>query len=327
MKNFIFCIILPCCLLFASCVKKPSNYTARDFVVVDTTISDTAESLAQTYLQDSRKTWMILEFNKLREIKPGERIIVPLKPFNRGGLYPEGYQTVPVLCFGLNENKEPNDKSGGRLSGKESFDSVLSYLKKNGYHVVSMGDFMGFIDYKGQLPQKSVIITLDDQSPALTEWVLPALEAYGYPATVFVDVRDMEKENMLTFEGIRPFLSKGITLGSRAGWTVDSDIEQKQTGLKEYFESMEREIAYSKSTIEKETGKTCLYYAYPPSGNYNILVNLIKKYGFRAGFTLNGESNPFYADSFAVHRFEIPSTCTTEELEKKLVVFKTMGLR
>lgn len=320
-------VVLFVCLFGFSCVKFPSNYTARDFIVVETTMDDNLESLARTYLHDAKKAWMISEFNKIKELKPGQRIIIPLKPFNKGGLSPEGYQMASVLCFGLTESKVNQDRKDGKISVRQGFETHLNYLKSNNYHVITMNELMDFIAYRGQIPEKSVVITLDDHSNAITEWVLPTLVSYGYPATVFVDAREMGKGNNLSFEGIRPFLSKGISVGSRSGWSIDSEVEQNQIGFKEYFENLEKEIAFSKNVLEKETGKPCLYYAYPPSGNYNLIVNFLKKYEFKAGFTLNGEPNPFFADSLAVHRIEVPAVCSLEDFDRKLVVFNKMELR
>lgn len=320
-------VVLFVCLFCFACVKSPSNYAARDFIVVETTMDDNLESLAWTYLHDAKKAWMISEFNKIKDVKPGQRIIIPLKPFNKGGLSPEGFQMTSVLCFGLNEPNGVQDRKDGKNPVRQSFDMHLNYLKSNNYHVITMNDLMDFIAYRGQIPEKSVVITLDDQSNAITDWVLPTLVSYDYPATVFVDVREMGKGNNLSFEGLRPFLSKGISVGSRSGWPIDSNVEQKNISIKDYFEKMEKEIAFSKNILEKETGQPCLYYAYPPSGNYNLIVNFLKKYEFKAGFTLNGEPNPFFADNFALHRIEVPATCSIEDFNRKLIVFNKMELR
>lgn len=320
-------VVLLICLFCFACVKSPSNYTARDFIVVETTMDDNLESLARTYLHDSKKAWMISEFNKIKELRPGHRIIIPLKPFNKGGLIPDGYQMASVLCFGVNESKGDQESKDGKSPVRQNFDMHLNYLKTNNYHVITMNDLMDFIAYRGQIPEKSVVITFDDQSNVMTDWVLPTLVSYGYPATVFVDAREIGKGNTLSFEGLRPFLSKGISVGSRSGWAIDSDVEQNHISFKEYFENIEKEIAFSKNILEKETGRPCVYYAYPPSGNYNIIVNILKKYEFKAGFTLNGEPNPFFADSLAVHRIEVPAACSLEDFDRKLVVFKKMELR
>ncbi len=321
------CAILSTALLCLSCVTPSSNYTTRDFIVVETTGQDSLESLAKTYLHDGKKAWLISEFNKIKEIRPGQRVIIPLKPFNKGGLTPEGIQMVPVLCFGLSDSGSDQGKKGSGCSPRDSFTAFLGYLKNHNYHVISMEQMMEFLAYKGQVPEKSVVITFDDQSLAMIEWVLPSLASFGYPATVFLNVRGVGQQNSMAFEDIRPYLSKGIRLGSRAGWVVDSDIEQKQSGIRDFFESMEKEIAYSKTVIEKETGKPCRFYAYPPSGPYNLIIHLLKKYGFIGGFTMMGESNPFYAEHYSIHRIHVPLDCSTDSMERKLLVFKTMELR
>jgi hypothetical protein len=66
-------------------------------------------SLASKYLKDPTMDWFIAEFNEMETVKPGQPLIIPLKPYQRGGLSSKGYQTVPVLSyhhFHLTEQKD-----------------------------------------------------------------------------------------------------------------------------------------------------------------------------------------------------------------------------
>ena len=320
-KGLTFIFLFACLFLF-SCVGTPLKYTARDFVVVETTKDDTLENLAGKYLNDPKKAWMISEFNKIKEVRQGQRIVIPLKPFNKGGLSKEGFQVVPIFCFNITDS----EKQGNKASAQSRFDALLGHLERNGYHVISLSQFMDFINYTGQIPEKSVVITVDDNSRAVTDWVLPALKAHDFPVTLFVDARETGKEGNVALDQLKPYLSSGLSVGCRAGWALDKEIEQNQLNLKVYFENLEKEIGYSKNAVEKETGMACRYYAYPPTGWNHLLVSQIKKYGFKAGLTLNGQPNPFYVDSFAVERTVVSVSASIEEFEKKLVVFSKMDL-
>ena len=60
---------------------------------------DTLESLAERFLGDPGMSWAITRYSGAREVRPGQPLIVPRIPFDRGGLSQDRYQTVPVLSY------------------------------------------------------------------------------------------------------------------------------------------------------------------------------------------------------------------------------------
>ena len=67
---------------------------------------------------------------------------------------------VPIIMYhSVCDNKRVN--SDYRISG-DLFESDMKYLQKNGYTAIFVGDLVGYV-YEGMpLPEKPVIITLDD---------------------------------------------------------------------------------------------------------------------------------------------------------------------
>ena len=316
-------MILTGVIFGSACVKKPVEYKTRDFIVVEARQDDTLNSLARQYLNDDKKSWMIAEFNKIKTITPGQKIIIPLNPFNKGGLNPDGYQLTPVLCFeSFNTNGPVKNTDAPSI-----FEQRLVYLKNNNFQVISLSRFMDFIDYSAQIPEKSVVITIDDNSPVVSDWVVPLLEKYAYPATLFVDTRNIGKDGFLSYPQLKNLYSRGIEIASRSGWGIDSDIEKKQLSMKDYFFNIEKEISISKSTLERETGGKCIFYALPPAGGNTLLINLLKKKGFKAAFNLSGESNPFYSDTYNINRITVPATSSIKEFETALIVYRKIELK
>ncbi len=89
-----------------------------NFVAVIAQEGDTFSSLAAKYLNDPSMDWFIAEFNNLSTLNPGQALIIPLKPYGRGGLTLTGYQTVPVLSyhnFSPDHRSKQNDRYPGRL--------------------------------------------------------------------------------------------------------------------------------------------------------------------------------------------------------------------
>lgn len=315
-------VLLLSVVMLWGCAHGPREYATENYVVVETVRSDTLESLAATYLNDPEKAWVITDFNMIKEIEPGQKIIIPLHPFNLGGVGPGGYQLVSVLSY---DHLTPEDTSQG-LIPRIGFEQQMAFLKKNDFQVISFSQLMEFLNYTAQIPEKSVVITLNDTSRAMMDLALPVLETYRFPATLFVDPHNLGADNGLTGEDLKILSKKGIDIQCRAGWAIDGDIESQQITLENYFDLMKKEISQAKTMIEDTTGNPCLYYEFPGTGGNNLLVELLRKLGFKAALVINGQANPFYVDHFNIGGITVPPMCSSDDFKHKLTAFRIMGL-
>ena len=94
MKLIIRCFFLSCLFALTACATVPRERVFDDFVIVKAEDADDFSSLAANYLNNREKAWQIAEFNNLTSVKPGQELVIPLSPFNRGGLKADGCQTV-----------------------------------------------------------------------------------------------------------------------------------------------------------------------------------------------------------------------------------------
>ena len=51
----------------------------------------------------------------------------------------------------------------------------MEYLARNGYHVISMEQLVGFLEGKEAMPKKTVVITIDDGYRATYQVAFPVL--------------------------------------------------------------------------------------------------------------------------------------------------------
>src|SRR5260370_739467 len=79
----------------------PSATLARtqDFIIVRVATGDTYASLARTYLGDAGLADLLADANGARAPEAGRPLIVPLKTSNPSGVFIDGYQTAPILCY------------------------------------------------------------------------------------------------------------------------------------------------------------------------------------------------------------------------------------
>jgi len=317
-------------LLLAACAINGSffhnTHQARvsdDFVIVKTTSQDTFSSLAAYYLKDPDKGWLIAEFNRMTTLIPGQELIIPLSPFNKGGLKAEGYQTVPILVY-HNFSKNSSDKTA---VGQDDFEAQMKYLKNNGYHVVSIDQLLDFIDYKQQLPEKSIVITFDDAWRSIFDVALPILIKYDFTATFFIYTDFIGGGKTMTWKQIETLSKIGFDIQCQTKTHRNLTVSKKNESFKEYFESIEMEIIYPKKLLKKKLNIDCKFLAYPYGETNNIVIALLKKHGYRAAFTVDRKPNPFFIDKYRICRSVIYGSYNMDKFKDNLSVFQKNELK
>ncbi len=294
-----------------------------DFVIVKTIAKDTLSSLSAKYLKDPNKGWLIAEFNQITRIIPGQELIIPLSPFNKGGLKVDGYQTVPILVY-HNFSKTSAEKT---TLAEDDFDAQMKYLKQNHFHVISLDQLMGFLDYNEQLPEKSIVITFDDAWRSAYDIALPILKKYGFTATFFIYTDFIGGGKALSWENIKSLSKMGFDIQCQTMTHRNLSIPKKNESFEEYFKSIETEITYPKKMLKKMLNKDCRYLAYPYGETNNLVIAVLKKHGFRGAFTIGREPNPFFVDKYRINRSVIYGDYDIEQFKKYVSVFHKIELK
>ena len=327
-KQFIFLIrFLPVILFFSGCSFNrsisPKNFHERvydNFVLVNTTAGDTLASLSGKYLKSPNKGWMIAEFNHVNSIVPGQQLVIPLASFNKGGLKKHGFQTVPILVY----HKFSKTRAEKMTLTETDFDTQMNYLKQNNYHVISLDQLMDFLDYKAPLPEKSIVITFDDAWRSAYDIAVPILIKYGFTATFFIYTDFIGGGKALSWKNIKELSKSGFDIQCQTKTHRNLSIPKKNESFKEYFNAIEEEIAYPKNLFKKMLDKDCRYLAYPYGETNNLVIAILKKYGYRAAFNLRRESNPFFIDKFKINRSVIYGNYDMERFKACASVFQTI---
>jgi len=295
----------------------PSAYVRffPDFVAVIAQPGDTLSSLAARYLNDPALDWRIAEFNGIASLKPGQEVIVPLKPLDLGRVTSDGYQTVPVLVY-----HKFSKRTADRMTVREdAFEEQMAFLKKNGYRVITLDDLFDFLNRKRSIPSKSVVITFDDGWRSMYEIAYPILKRYGYPATLFVATDLIHQSNStLDWGKIREMARNGIDVQchSKTHRTLGK-LEDEET-FGEYFETVKVELIESSKIIKQQLNKDVKYLAYPFGDTNSLLIATLGKLGFQGALTVVRAGNPFFADDFRVGRAMIYGNFDLKEFQDNL---------
>lgn len=288
---------------------------STDYVVLTATETDTYESLARQYLGDEKLSYIISEYNKNVAITTGKTVVIPLHAVNPGGIYPDGYQTVPVLSYHRFSTKKSSDKI---TVSAETFDRQMAYLKNNGYTVLTLKQFCDFIDYRHRPPRKSVLLTIDDGLKTARTIAYPILKKYGFPAVLFVNtdsIKEKQNPNTLTWEELRELKATGLI-------EIESHSVSHDNLLKVSDEQLQREIEESKQLIKSKLGITSTAFAYPYGLFSSKTSAVLKQYGYRFGFTVIRGGNAFFFNPYALNRSMIFNSEQIEDFIKSLQTFR-----
>ncbi len=293
--------------------------TSGDFVAVTAQEGNTFAFLAEKYLKDPSKDWWIADFNNLSELHPGQSLIIPLKPYERGGVSLKGYQTVPVLSY---HNFSP-DRSTNRMTvTRTAFEGQMKLLKDGGYRVISLDQLVDFLNFKTQIPRKSVVITIDDGWRSAYEIAMPILKRYGYPATLFVYTGlIVGSGKTLSWDLVREMAENGIDI---QGHTITHRLLTSpgpKESFKEYVGAIDRELVESAKVIKAKVGKDIHYLAYPDGETNHLVISLLKKDGYQGAFTVKRGGNPFFIHNYRINRSMVYGDFDLNQFEKNLTVF------
>ncbi len=294
------------------------------FTIVVAEDGDSFTSLAQKHLGDRSLGWLLAEVNGCTSPTPGEKIVIPLVPLFRGGLSAHGYQTVPILCY----HKFGRSKGDPMTVTEKAFEEQMRFLRENGYYVLTMDQLFDFIDFKGQIPKKSVVITIDDGWRTAYDIAFPILRKFGYPATMFVYTDFITGGSAAMDWGmIREMARNGVNVQCHTKTHRALDKRVGNESLREHFEAVKRELAESARIIRSHVGTEVKYLAYPYGDSSHLVVALLGKLGYRGAFTVERGGSPFFVNPYRVNRSMIYGTFDIEDFKSNLKTFENDALR
>ncbi len=316
----LFCILLP---VLTACAAFSSKRIYKDFVIVKAKSEDSLSSLAGEYLKDMSKGWVIAQFNGIKNITTGEKLIIPIKPFDRGRLRIYGLQTVPILTY----HRFSRKKADKMVVTEASFDAQMKYLKENGYHVIKLDQLLDLLNLKYQAQKKSVVITIDGGWRSCHEIAFPILKKYGFQATLFIYTDFIGRKKAMSWEQVKEMSENGFDIQCHSKTHRNLARLHGDETLNDYVKALDREISLSTKQIKQKLDKQCKYFAYPFGETNSMVIEVLKKYGYHAAFTITRGSNPFFINNFMIKRSVIYGTFNLREFKKNLIVFTKADLK
>ncbi|MBN2516428.1 MAG: polysaccharide deacetylase family protein [Deltaproteobacteria bacterium] len=287
-------------------------YRSEDYVIYKLPDEATPSELAEKFLGDKNKSWVIKEANPGIPFSKGRSIVIPLKDKNKGGIYEDGFQTIPILTY-----HRFSDKCNSPLCMPANvFEKQMKYLKEKDYHVVTPEELLAFLEYRQGLPRKSVLISMDDGYRSVYSIAYPILKKYGFTATIFIYTSFVGVSGMaVTWDQLKKLKEEGFTIGSHTVFHTDLTKKKEGETENEFLARVKRELFDSKKIIDKKLGQDTFIFAYP-FGHYDQpTIRLAREAGYKIAMSVNRGGNPFFANPLSLKRDQV--------LKRDLSIFKS----
>ena len=214
----------------------------------------------------------------------------------------------------------PGTRYPGNYVLPGAFDEQLAELRRWNYQSITLDQWIAFKQKRAGLPRRPIIITFDDgyQSTYRTAW--PALQRYGFSATVFLvasligktNAWDVdERQELLLDEGeIREMQRGGVCFGSHT--------RSHRALTKIPLEEAARELADSRILLESLLGRPVTALCYPFAKQNRAIRKLAQKTGYDVAVIGRGGTNSVWTDRYALRRIKVDTATTIGQLRKTL---------
>ena len=214
-----------------------------------------------------------------------------------------GNKGLPVLMyhFFYDENKTAGqDNNWLEIS---DFEEQIQYLSDNNFYFPTWEEVENYIDGKINLPQKSIVLTVDDGDDSFFELAVPILQKYNVDATSFVitswyGYRANEKQKNVSYQSHSDCMHEGATNGKGVmlSWPIGKIVEDLNAS-------------------NKTLGENATVFCYP-FGQYNDgAILALKQAGFKLAFTTQGGRVYKGSDKYKLPRVRILKTTTMKEFK------------
>ncbi len=203
------------------------------------------------------------------------------------------------------------------------FKSHLQYLKKNDFLVITLGEALALLMTDKGVPDKTVVLTIDDGYSSFLKNGMPLLRQYGYKATLFINTEQIGLNDFISWDEVRGLVLEGVEIGNHSHSHAYFINYKQDLIITEFKNDLEK----SRKIFEEQLGEFPLLYSYP-YGEYNLEMKeeLIKQ-GFMAAVAQNSGVISGMSDLYALPRFPMTGIFSKPEKFIEKVNMKALPVK
>jgi peptidoglycan/xylan/chitin deacetylase (PgdA/CDA1 family) len=199
-----------------------------------------------------------------------------------------------------------------------AFAAQMRYLREHGYTTLDFDDYAAIRSGRQALPEKPVIVTLDDGYRSSYTMAFPVLQANRQKAVIFCVVEPNEYtrrkvegiDGFVTAAQMKEMAAQGISIQSH---TMTHCI---LTDLSD--EEVRYELDESKKQLAECTGRPVRHIAIPRAGYDRRVKRLVKQAGYQTACCNNKGASHGLSDPLALPRIVVERDMTLDEFARAL---------
>ena len=193
-----------------------------------------------------------------------------------------------VAILGYHDFSETLPETEMRMKTSK-FRKQMEAIRQLNLNVISLQQFLDWKLHGKEIPENSVLITLDDGWKSVYTDAFPILREFNFPFTLYLYKNYVDGgSKALTSTMIREMIAAGASIGSHSvSHDYPATIKKEQAkGQKKYDAYLRKEIGASKAFLESRFKQKITTYAYPGGFYTDEMHPLLEEFGYSLAFTV-----------------------------------------
>lgn len=219
---------------------------------------------------------------------------------------------VPILTYHRFASSVPDSMT----INTAKFAEQLAWLKENHYTVIPLKTLVNYLEGKGPPPpEKSVVISADDGHKSVYESMLPLVQKYNIPVTLFIYPSAISNAPYaMTWKQLEELKQTGLfDIQGHTYWHPNFKHEKKKLSPEEYQKFVNTQLDKSKSVLEKKLGTQVTLLAWPFGIYDDYLEQAANKAGYIMAFSIDARPANKSEKSMAQPRYMIVNNQTMKD--------------
>lgn len=195
--------------------------------------------------------------------------------------------SVPILTY---HNFDPS-VPGSMTIDTAKFEAQVKWIKDNGYTVIPLKQLVSYLEGKtATIPEKSVVITVDDGKKSVYKYMLPIVRKYNIPVTLFIYPSAISNASYaMTWDQLRELQKTGLfDVQGHTYWHPNFNHDKKNMLPADFKKNLDTQLVKSKKVIEQKMGTPVTLLAWPFGIYNNELEQAAQKAGYEMAFSIDG---------------------------------------
>lgn len=206
---------------------------------------------------------------------------------------------------------------------QEAFKEQMQAVKESGVNVITLADFILWKRGEKELPEKNVMITIDDGWRSVYIVAYPILKEYEFPFVLGLYKDFVGKgELALDKEMINEMLQNGMEISSHSVTHPFPSVvkKEREKGEDNYNAFLKKEFGASRGYLENEFKQDVITYIYPGGYYAEDMFPVLRLYGYEYAFTVKPGKVTRDSLDLEIPRYVVLGT--TDHMFKRALQFK-----